>query len=249
MSEKRGVPLERSTIEAYCGIVAGIIGAIVTSWLIKALLLAGAAGLLVHAVFRAKRTIDRPLWWKTVASFVIVTAFVAIGWEPIASEFRKSTDTQAPIPQPPIAPPSFNPADRKSERPISRLERLVYLCRQPSLPGSGEEIAKARERIKQGVAIYAAATGLPFTLSEIDNGIAYEVRYPNGLRPDPDILSVRFEIRRFEDKLLVTNITEMKIDSQLTPFSKYKPAIEASKILKATSEKLAGVPAGTCSAL
>jgi hypothetical protein len=99
------------------------------------------------------------------------------------------------------------------------------------------------------VAIYAAATGLPFTLSEIDNGIAYEVRYPNGLRPDPDILSVRFEIRRFEDKLLVTNITEMKIDSQLTPFSKYKPAIEASKILKATSEKLAGVPAGTCSAL
>src|ERR1700730_13946163 len=46
--------LERTSVEAYGGILAGIIGAIVTAWWAKAILLVVAAVLLVHVAFRSK---------------------------------------------------------------------------------------------------------------------------------------------------------------------------------------------------
>jgi hypothetical protein len=55
-------PLARSSIEAYGGIVAGIVAAFVTSWWAKGLLLALAAGLLIHVAFRSKHSINWPLW-------------------------------------------------------------------------------------------------------------------------------------------------------------------------------------------
>jgi hypothetical protein len=83
-------PLARSSIEAYGGIVAGIVAAFVTSWWAKGLLLALAAGLLIHVAFRSKHSINWPLWGKLIASCVILSIMGALGWDPLISDFRKS---------------------------------------------------------------------------------------------------------------------------------------------------------------
>lgn len=141
------------------------------------------------------------------------------------------------------------PLQPQPPAPASRLERTVFLCLSPSLPASADQIAKAREHVKQAVEIYAAGTGIPVTFSEIDNGIAYEVRYPNGSGPHPDILSDRFEVRRFEDKLLITNIVETKIDSKLIVYKTHKPGDKDFDTLIGLAETLAGVRPGGCKAL
>jgi hypothetical protein len=71
-SRHRHRPLERPTLEAYAGIICGILGAIVTAWWAKLLLLAIAAGLLIHASFKSHLTIKWPLWRKLIASAIVL---------------------------------------------------------------------------------------------------------------------------------------------------------------------------------
>jgi hypothetical protein len=82
-------PLERSTVEAYAGIVCGIFGAIVTSPLLKAVLLVVASTLLIHAVFRSSWTIRWSIWNKLAASLVAFGVSIFVGWEPLKIEFQK----------------------------------------------------------------------------------------------------------------------------------------------------------------
>jgi polyferredoxin len=86
---KENQPLERASLEAYGGIVCGIIGAVMASWWIKTGLLALAAALLTHSVFRSKKTIAWQLYMKLGVSAILAVLLFAIGWQPIWDDLHK----------------------------------------------------------------------------------------------------------------------------------------------------------------
>jgi hypothetical protein len=160
--------LERTSVEAYGGILAGIIGAVVTAWWAKAILLVVAAVLLVHVAFRSKWTIH---WWRS-AKWVTAIALVAflglIGWEPIADDFhKKHPDVSIGwLPgfnreDPPLEP--FQPPDPNT--PVqSNFGRVSYFCQTRRL---GPNELEAFKRDKQA---FAEAMGYAVVFSDLPNG-------------------------------------------------------------------------------
>jgi hypothetical protein len=85
----RGARKLRATSKLTGVSFAGVLGAIVTAWWAKLILLGIAAALLFHVAFRSPWTIKWPIWRKLAASSVVLTILALIAWEPISDEYRK----------------------------------------------------------------------------------------------------------------------------------------------------------------
>jgi hypothetical protein len=176
-------PLERASLEAYGGIVCGIVGALMTSWWIKAVLLVLGVALLTHAVFRSSRTIA----WKTYAKVSLSTALaallIAIGWGSIWNDLHKqypniafhspitfgASDLESPTHEPPDLPPLDLPG-----APLSKLGKVLYLCPfPPKVSASDRDAVKAA--IRKNAEIYGNALGVSFTFNEIPYGVRFDI--------------------------------------------------------------------------
>jgi hypothetical protein len=130
-------------------------------------------------------------------------------------------------------------------RRLLRMDRIVFVCNSPAKSGSADAVAKARDNVKGGVAIFNAATAMDMTFSEIDNGIAVELRDPNGILGNTFVVGMRYEMRRFKDQLIITSLIDMTSIGRVMFFIS-SPTGYLAEVRQNAAEKLAGVPYGSC---
>jgi hypothetical protein len=184
---RRKSPLERSTLEAYGGTVLGILGAIVTAWWAKCILLAFAGGLIIHATFRSSWTIKWPVWWKAGISAVVLSILAIIGGAPILEDFRKqhpgTTETVGSISQdaskmagappgnssttpsiPPWTIPELDPNTLMSSE-----GKALFRCEIP--PSDPFQFPSQYQNYKNGLEALGDALGYDISISIIPSGI------------------------------------------------------------------------------
>jgi hypothetical protein len=173
-------PLERASLEAYGGIVCGIVGVLMTGWWIKAALLALAVALLTHAVFRSSKTIAWKPSAKVGLSFVLAALLVAVGWRSIWEDFHKeyphlafrwpvTFEASSVTREPPDMPPLDLPG-----APLSKWRKVLYLCPLPAKVSASDRQA-AIEAIRRNADIYGSATGISFVFNEIPYGVRFDI--------------------------------------------------------------------------
>jgi hypothetical protein len=182
-------PLERASLEAYGGIICGIVGVLMTSWWIKTVLLVLAIALLVHAVFRSSKTIAWRLYTKIIVSIILAAVLVAIGGQPIWDDVHKQYPTVAlrwPITfgasdVAPREPPDMPPLDLPGA-PLSKWGKVLYLCPFPPKVGASDREA-AKDVIRRNADIYGKALGVSFVFNEIPYGVRFDIT-PNNAEGD-----------------------------------------------------------------
>jgi hypothetical protein len=254
MSDSRTKPpLERSTLETYGGAVLGILGAIVTAWWAKSILLACAAGLLIHAVHRSSWTIHWPRWRKVVGAVTVLMVLGLVGGEPILDDFQKqhpaifseksaSAQTSVPVPQP--------VKQIKPEEMRSRMTKYIFSCERPQIDGSRpreESLAEAR----RWAVIIGDTFGVSIELIDIPNGIRSEIT------PKTTEASIRMgavtkittDVRDTGDGLLV--VAELVIPEPYGTLGKLMPIALGEKTSEITNiiEQSIGLQAGKCQML
>jgi hypothetical protein len=172
-------PLERSTLEAYGGAVLGILGAIVTAWWAKSILLACAAGLLVHAILRSNLTIHWSLWRKAVGVIGVLSILCLIGGNPILEDFQRQNPGMFSENHPkeplktslPVAPS----APAQTSVPLrSILGDLIYVCDVPVPSPTSFDTMLFQQKLDyfaQTLKIYGDAVGAKFTVQTIEGGV------------------------------------------------------------------------------
>jgi hypothetical protein len=237
--------LERTSVEAYGGILAGIIGAIVTAWWAKAILLVVAAVLLVRVAFRSRWTIH---WWRS-AKWVTAIALVAflglIGWEPIAEDFHKK--------HPEVSIPWFSPHEGGApafRRPApddpvqSTYARVTYFCERRPIDQSQIEAFKKDRRA------FAEALGYSIEFSDLpDNGLRFEMTANTPSTQLKMLIAKRIimEIREVKGGLLITGIQDLQ--GSIFELLAIAPVDRNSDDVKKSAEAiegLAGAAKGKC---
>jgi hypothetical protein len=172
--------LERASLEAYGGIVCGIIGVLMTGWWIKVGLLVIAIALLTHAVFRSNKTISWKLYAKVGFSLALAALLVVVGWRSIWEDFRKehpyiafqwpvTFEARSATREPPDMPPLDLPG-----APLSKWGKVLYLCPFPPKISASDRQA-AIEAIRRNADIYGNATGISFVFNEIPYGVRFDI--------------------------------------------------------------------------
>jgi hypothetical protein len=174
------LPLERSTLEAYGGAILGVLGAVVTAWWAKSILLVCAAGLLIHAVSRSSWTIRWSWRSKIATGFGVLVVLSLVGGAPIFEDFHKQHPRitfnwpitfNGPLSRP-VDPPDMPPLNLPGP-PLSKWGKMMYLCPYPpEVNASDPEAAKAQ--IRRNADIFGRALGLDLILNEIQYGIRFD---------------------------------------------------------------------------
>jgi hypothetical protein len=238
-------PLERSTLEAYGGAVLGILGAIVTAWWAKSILLACAAGLLIHAVHRSSWTIRWPRWGKLAGAAAVLVILGLVGGEPIFEDFQKQHPgvfSTAELQDPPDLPPLDLPGP-----PLSKWGKAMYLCPFPPNTNT-RDMAADRAELRKYADIYGRAMGVSVIFTDIPYGLRLDVT-ANGNEGQQRMNGVQRYTLQFEKSgrgIFVTSQIDLQGGMSVLGLMPVDPGSDVEKAWTKIVEKWVGAAEGTC---
>jgi hypothetical protein len=249
-------PLERASLEAYGGIICGIVGALMTSWWIKAALLALAVALLTHAVFRSSRTIAWSPYAKIGLATILAALLVAVGWRSIWDDLHKQHPNVAfrwPITlsasnteSAPNAPPDMPPLDLPGP-PLSKWGKLLYLCPAPQAISANDREA-TRAAIRKNADIYGNALGVSFVFNEIPYGVRFDITSNNseGELLMNGIQRTTIQLETSSQGIFVTVSMNMVGAMAILEAVGLDRGSDIEKLWTKQVEKIVGAPEGRC---
>jgi hypothetical protein len=249
-------PLERASLEAYSGIVCSIVGALMTSWWIKAVLLALAVALLTHAVFRSSRTITWKLYAKISLSAILAVLLIAIGWRSIWDDLHKQYPSVAfhwpvtfsgpDLERLPQEPPDMPPLDLPGP-PLSKWGKVLYLCPfPPKVSASDRDAAKAA--IRKNADIYGNALGILFVFNEIPYGVRFDIT-PNNAEGELRMNGMQratIQLEAAAQGIFVTVSMSLIGGMAILESVGVDRGSELEKLWTKQVEKIVGAPEGKC---